>query len=53
MCNGLVGFEWDANKALANVRKHGVRFTEAVGALSDDYGLTVMDADSDPHEQRL
>jgi len=28
-------FEWDADKAAANLRKHGVSFDEAVTAFSD------------------
>jgi uncharacterized DUF497 family protein len=32
-----MNFEWDAAKAAANVRKHGVSFEEAVSALKDDF----------------
>ncbi|HEX4230495.1 MAG TPA: BrnT family toxin [Bryobacteraceae bacterium] len=47
-------FEWDANKADDNYRKHGVRFsTEAPGVLDDDFALTIMDDESDPAEQRF
>jgi uncharacterized DUF497 family protein len=48
-----VAFEWDANKAAANFRKHGVGFTEAVGVLNDDYAITINDNESDPEEQRF
>ena len=51
--NGVVSFEWDPNKAGANVRKHGVQFSEAVGVFSDDYAITINDDESEPDEQRF
>ena len=42
--------EWDAEKAAANLRKHGVDFADAATVLSDDFALTVSDAD--PEEDR-
>jgi uncharacterized DUF497 family protein len=36
-------FEWDWRKAKANFAKHGVRFEDAVGALFDDWAVTVDD----------
>jgi len=48
-----VSFEWDPNKAAANVRKHDVRFAEATGVFNDDYAITVVDDESDPDEQRF
>ena len=36
-------FEWDPNKAAGNLRKHGVRFAEAVAALEDDAALSMPD----------
>ncbi|HCI6432838.1 BrnT family toxin [Klebsiella quasipneumoniae] len=33
-------FEWDANKALSNLRKHGVRFEEAVLVFDDPRHLS-------------
>jgi uncharacterized DUF497 family protein len=48
-----MGFRWDAEKAEANFRKHGVRFAEATPVLEDDYAITVTDDESDPHEQRF
>jgi uncharacterized protein len=53
MYNGIVSFEWDPIKAAANVRKHGVQFSEALGVFSDDYAITIKDDESDPSEQRL
>lgn len=31
--------EWDPEKARTNVRKHGIDFADAVGALEDPYAL--------------
>lgn len=33
-------FEWDAHKAEANARKHGVTFSEAVTAFRDPLSVT-------------
>lgn len=38
--------EWDPRKAEHNAAKHGVAFSDAVGALDDPYALTVFDDDS-------
>jgi uncharacterized DUF497 family protein len=38
--------EWDADKAVANFKKHGVRFEEAATALLDPQALAQEDADS-------
>lgn len=40
-------FEWDANKAAGNLRKHGVRFAEAATVLEDDAMLTMPDDESE------
>lgn len=37
--------EWDPKKAAANLRKHGVRFTDAYAVLEDELALTT----DDPH----
>ncbi len=36
-------YEWDAGKARLNVKKHGIDFADAVGALEDDLALTMRD----------
>jgi uncharacterized DUF497 family protein len=46
-----VDFEWDPDKAASNLRKHGVRFAEAVTAFEDDATLTMPD--DEPHEERF
>ena len=38
-----VTFEWDAAKALENIRKHGVEFEEASSAFFDPLSLTIPD----------
>jgi uncharacterized DUF497 family protein len=40
-------FEWDAAKAEANVRKHGVSFEEATTAFEDPDHLIVDDGSED------
>ncbi len=46
--------KWDAAKAHANLRKHGVSFEEAETAFSDDYALIIPDPDhSSAEEERL
>ena len=44
-------FEWDPNKAASNLRKHGVRFAEAMTVFEDDVTLTMPD--SEPDEERF
>lgn len=44
-------YEWDSNKAKANLRKHGVDFTDAATVFVDDLALTI--ADDDPDEERF
>ncbi len=44
---------WDAEKAKKNLKKHGIRFAQAVMALDDPYAVTVIDHGSDPGEERL
>lgn len=37
-------FTWDARKAAANLRKHGVSFDEAASVFADPLALVVEDA---------
>jgi uncharacterized protein len=48
-----VSFEWDLEKAEANFRKHGVRFSEAEPVFADGLAVTIIDDESDPNEQRF
>lgn len=45
-------FEWDAEKARENLRKHGVAFDEAVTAFSDLLSRTIRDPDHSEDEDR-
>ena len=42
-CLKKMEFEWDADKAEGNLRKHGVNFAEAVSVLKDGTAITVYD----------
>ncbi len=43
-------FEWDDQKARANLRRHRVDFADAATMFQDDQAVTV--ADEDPEEER-
>ena len=46
-------FEWDENKALANIKKHGVSFEEARAVFYDDYAVLFHDPDHSEAEDRF
>lgn len=46
-------FEWDENKALANIKKHGVSFEEARAVFYDDYAVLFDDPDHSEAEDRF
>lgn len=46
-------FEWDEDKAEANLAKHGVSFENAATALSDPWGLVIDDPDHSEAEDRF
>ena len=46
-------FEWDVQKAEANFKKHGVRFSETCPVFEDDYAITITDDGSDPLADRF
>lgn len=46
-------FEWDANKARSNLRKHGISFEEAKTIFNDPLLLTYPDDFHAAHENRL
>lgn len=43
----MTSVEWDARKAQANLKKHGVAFADAVSALEDERALTIADDHED------
>lgn len=44
--------EWDDRKAVANQRKHGVSFSEAVSVLEHALAVTYRDVDHSLYESR-
>ena len=48
----MVEFEWDASKAEANLRKHGIAFREAATIFRDPLSITVFDPDHSIEEDR-
>jgi uncharacterized DUF497 family protein len=48
-----VRFEWNALKAAANLRKHGVSFDEAASAFFDSLSVTGDDPDHSLDERRF
>ncbi len=49
--NSFMDYQWDDNKAKANLKKHKVDFADAVTVFSDDLAITIEDAD--PDEERF
>jgi len=47
-----VVFEWDPRKARANLRKHGIGFSEAVSVFVDPLARIFLDEDHSSEEQR-
>jgi uncharacterized DUF497 family protein len=45
-------FEWDTNKASANIKKHGVSFAEATTVFGDPLSTTFPDPDHSINESR-
>jgi uncharacterized DUF497 family protein len=45
-------FEWNAGKAAANRRKHGVLFEEASTVFLDPLAMMFSDPDHSPEEHR-
>jgi uncharacterized DUF497 family protein len=48
-----LSFEWDENKAKANLVKHGISFAEASTAFSDTLSVTISDPDHSQTEDRF
>lgn len=46
-------FEWDNNKAIANLQKHGVSFFEAATVFGDPLSITFPDPDHSINESRF
>lgn len=46
-------FEWDAQKGAANLRAHGVPFSEAVKVFFDPFAIERIDHRADYGEERI
>lgn len=46
-----MAYQWNPEKATANLRKHGIDFADAVSVFSDDLAITIPDERFD--EERL
>ena len=46
-------FEWDADKAAANLRNHGVAFGKAVKAFRDSFAMELVDNREDYGDERI
>ena len=46
-------FEWDEQKAKANIKKHGISFDEAKTVFSDDHARLISDPDHSEDEERF
>lgn len=42
-----MNYEWDPNKAAANLDKHRIHFADAVAVFGDEFALTVADEFTD------
>jgi hypothetical protein len=38
-----MAYQWNSDNAVANLRKHGTDFADAVSVLSDDLAITLSD----------
>lgn len=47
-----LNFEWDENKAKANLKKHRVSFDEATTVFLDPFSITIPDSDHSREERR-
>ena len=50
---GMIRFEWDENKNIANRKKHNISFEEAQTAFYDDNALLIDDPDHSEEEERF
>lgn len=49
----MIEFEWDPRKAVINLKKHDVSFTEAGTVFGDELAITVSDPDHSEDEDRF
>lgn len=46
-------FEWDDDKAVSNIRKHGVTFEEALAVFRDPFAIELLDDRQHYDEERF
>jgi len=49
----MIGFEWDAVKAAANLRKHRISFEEASSVFYDEFAIQFFDDNHAAAEDRF
>ena len=49
----MIEFEWNAAKATANTKKHGVSFEEAQSVFYDEFAVQFLDEDHSTSEERF
>ena len=49
----MIKFEWDAHKAIANLKKHQVSFEEARSIFFDEFGVQFFDEEHPSEEDRF
>ena len=50
---GAMEFEWDPDKAVSNLAKHGVSFQDAATVFGDPLAITYFDPDHSEEEDRF
>ncbi len=48
-----IEFEWDANKASSNKKKHGISFEEAKSVFFDENAIVIHDPEHSEDEERF
>ena len=49
----MIKFEWNATKAAANQKKHGVSFEEAQSVFYDEFAIQFFDDENSEAEERF
>ena len=49
----MIKFEWNTDKAVTNIKKHGVSFEEAKSVFFDDFAVQFFDQENSRTEDRF
>jgi len=49
----MIKFEWNSNKAISNIKKHGVSFEEAKSVFYDEAAIQFYDNENSGKEDRF